>query len=101
MSKRVPFTIEEMSGAREGLNNALQRAKLIMAQKDVDEATVTLSIHIEESPSGAAKMTYKCTVRVPMELKDAGTAADLSMIEWDEDMRAFVMIVDGEQVRME
>ena len=101
MSKRVPFTIEEMSGAREGLNNALQRAKLIMAQKDVDEATVTLAIHIEETPSGAAKMTYKSSVRVPMEIKDTGTAVNLSMIEWDEDLHAFVMVIDGEQVKME
>ena len=100
MSKRVPFTIEAMGGARQGLNNALQRAKLIMEQKDVAEATVTLSIHIEESPSGAAKMTYKSSVRVPMEIKDTGTAADLSMIEWDEDLQAFVMVIDGEQMKM-
>jgi hypothetical protein len=39
-------------------------------------------------------------VRVPMEIKDTGTAADLSMIEWDEDLQAFVMVIDGEQMKM-
>jgi hypothetical protein len=101
MSKRVPFTIGEMKGAREGMDDALQRAITLMAQKDADEATVTISINIIKALSGAAKVTYKSSVRVPMELKDAGNAADLSRIEWDEDLHAFVMVIDGEQVKME
>lgn len=99
--KRVPMTIEEMDGAREAMNSALQRAVMIMEQKNVSEATATIAVRIAMDPMGGRpEFTYKTTVRVPVEISDKGTAVKASQIEWDEDLRAFVLLMDGEQIKI-
>ena len=100
--KRVPMTIEEMPSALEALNNSIQLAMMNMIQKGVSEATAAISVHIEVDPiSGHPKIDFKTTVRVPIEMSDKGSAVRASQIEWDEDLHSFVMLIDGEQVKIE
>lgn len=100
--KTVKMEIEQMPEALVAFNNALQRAMLIMNQKNVNEATAAITVKIDIDPlSGHPKVTYKTSIRVPIEMTDKGTAVKASQIYWDEDMRSFVMELDGEQVRLE
>lgn len=100
--KTVPVKIDEMPEALNAFNNALQRAMLLMNQKNVNEATAAISVKIEIDPiSGHPKVTYKTAIRVPIEMSDKGTAVKASQIYWDDDMHSFVMEIDGEQVRLE
>lgn len=99
MSKRVRMRIEEMPAALEALNNSIQRAVLLMSQKNVAEATASISIQIEIDPiSSHPRIHFKTAVRVPIELSDKGQAVNASQVEWDPDLNSFVMLVDGEQV---
>lgn len=100
--KKTLLEITEMPEALAAYNSALQRAMLVMRQKNVYEATAAITVKIEIDPlSDRPKVTYKTSVRVPIEITDKGTAVKASQIYWDEDMRSFVMEIDGEQIRME
>ena len=100
--KKVKLGIEEMPQALEALNNALQRALLVMHQKNVDEATASISIKINmDWRNGCPKVEYKTSIRVPIEMTDKGSAVQAQQIYWDEDLRSFVMEVEGEQMRIE
>lgn len=99
--KRVKMRIEEMPGALDGLNNALQNAMVIMSQKNVTEATASISIKIELDAMSRPKITYKSTIRVPMEIKETGTAVNAAQVYWDEDLHSFAMEITGEQVKLE
>ena len=99
--KRVKMSIEERPGALEALNSAIQRAIMLMNQKAVNEATAAISIKIEVDPiSDHPKIAYKTSIRVPIEMTDKGTAVHASQIYWDEELHAFCLEVDGEQVKL-
>ena len=101
MSKRVRMRIEDMPEALEALNSSIQRAVMMMSQKDVAEATASIAINIWIDPiSNYPKINYKTSVRMPLEITDKGVAVKASQIEWDADIQSFVMTVDGEQVRI-
>ena len=100
--KRVRMEIEQMTAALEALNTAIQRAMLVMNQKNVSEATAAIAIKIEVDPiSDHPKITYKTSIRVPIEMTDKGTAVHASQIYWDEEIHAFCLEVDGEQLTIE
>lgn len=100
--KRVKMSIEEMPGALEALNNALQHAMMIMNQKNVTEATAAISIKIDlDAMSDRPKITYKSSIRVPMEIKETGTAVNAAQVYWDEDLHSFAMEITGEQMQLE
>jgi hypothetical protein len=102
MAKKVSVTIEQMPQALEALNSALQRALMVMNQKNVDEATASISIKINmDWKNGSPKVEYKTSIRVPIEMTDKGNAVNASQIYWDEDLRSFVMEVEGEQLKLE
>ena len=100
--KKVIMKIQEMPQALAALNMALQRALLVMTQKAVDEATASISIKINmDSMNGRPKVEYKTSIRVPIEMTDKGDAVKPAQIYWDEDIRSFVMEVEGEQMKIE
>ena len=99
--KRVPMNIDNMKGAKNALNEALQDAILMIHQKNVSEASVSMNVKIEVDSRGFFRMNYKTSVKVPMEIKNNGLAVDVSGIEWDEKERAFVMEIEGEQTKLE
>lgn len=102
MAKKVSVTIEQMPQALEALNSALQRALMVMNQKNVDEATASISIKMNiDRVSNFPKVDYKTSIRVPIEMTDKGVAVKASQIYWDEDLRSFVMEVEGEQLKLE
>ena len=102
MMKKVKMELEQMPEAREAFNSALQRALMIMHQKNVNEVTTAISIKIElDTVSAYPRITYKTTIRVPMEITDKGTAVKASQIYWDEDLRSFALEIDGEQVKID
>jgi len=102
MSKRVPMSIDEMAGAKNALNNALQRAAMLMHQKSAFEAVVGLKIQIEIDPvHNYPRLKYKAAIRVPMEMSETGMAAEISAIEWDEARQEYIMELAGEQMKIE
>ncbi len=100
--KKVTMEIEQMPEALNAFNSALQRALMVMNQKNVNEATAAITVKFEIDPiSSHPRVTYKTSIRVPIEMTDKGTAVKASQIYWDEDLRSFVMELDGEQVKLE
>ena len=100
--KKVLLGITEMPEALAAYNSALQNAMLVMQQKNVYEATAAIAVKIEINPlTDYPKVTYKTSVRVPIEITDKGTAVKASQICWDDDKHSFVMEIEGEQVRLE
>jgi len=99
--KTVPMNIDEMTRAKVALDQAIQRAMMIMTQKAAFESTVTLKLVFEIDPiSNYPKIHYKTNIRVPIELGENGQAVNASAIEWDEDKQRWMMDVEGEQMEI-
>ncbi len=102
MSKRVPMSIDEMAEAKQALDLALQRALAVMQQKQAFECTVSLKVSIELDPiSNFPDIKYKTNIRVPVEMSENGTAVKASMVEWDDVRQTYMLVVDGEQMKIE
>ena len=103
--KTTVLSIEHMDQAREALNNALQLAMRLMQEKAAGEATVSMSISMEMRPDGGYAswipvIRYKTGVKVPVEIKNVGQATNASQVYWDQDEMTYMMIIEGEQVRI-
>lgn len=104
--KTTQFTIENMDKVRNAVNEALSEAMKLMQRKSCDEADVTLGIHLELKPDGGNNswiptIKYKTNVAVPMKVKKTGSQTNCSQVRWDNDSKAYMMSVTGEQVTIE
>jgi hypothetical protein len=104
--KTVEFSIENMANARDALNNALAQAMTIMQQKNVSQATVGLTLELEMRQDGmlyswTPAISYKTSVRVPLDIKDTGRVTGMSQVYWDQEAGGYVIRIEGEQVRIE
>ena len=101
MSKRVPMNIDEMPRAKLALDQAFQRAMMLMNQKQAFESVVTLKITIEIDPvTDVPEIHYKANIRVPLEMGEQGQAVKATALEWDEDTQQFMMEIVGEQLEI-
>lgn len=102
--KEITFEIENLKRAREALNAALTQALVMMGQKSVTQATVglTIELQLEETSDGwEPEISYKTSVRVPLDIKQAGREENCRQVYWDQDRLCYMMRVDGEQVTMD
>lgn len=102
--KEITFEIENLKRAREALNAALTQAMVMMSQKGVGQATVGLTIDLELDETNAGQalgISYKTSVRVPLDIKQAGKEENCRQVYWDQDRLCYMMRVDGEQVTMD
>jgi hypothetical protein len=94
-----------MRKAREALNAALTQAMIMIMQKGVSQATVGLTIELEmdaeDTGSWEPEISYKTSVRVPLDIKQAGREENCRQVYWDQERLCYMMRVDGEQVTMD
>lgn len=104
--KQTQFTIENMDKVRTALNEALKEAMALMQKKNCDEADVSLGLHLEIKPDGGKNswiptIKYKTNVAVPMKVKKTGSQNNCSQVRWDEEQKAYMMSVSGEQMTIQ
>lgn len=106
MAKKLKLAIENLSGPREALNEALEQAMTLMQQKGVSESAVTLTISMEIRDDGGdysyiPSFRFKTNVRVPMDVKNIGTVTDVSQLYWDQSAGGWQIRIEGEQMKIE
>lgn len=103
--KQVALKIENMENAYRALNDALQNAMTIMAQKAATDATVVMTINFEMPGmfDGRLKpnIKYKTSVKVPVSVNNIGQVKNLSDLYWDQDSHEWMISVEGEQIKLE
>lgn len=106
MAKRVKFAIDNLIAAKEALNDALQNALTVMAQKGASEAAVSIMINIDMPGIGldgtmVPQIKYKTSVKVPLDIKNIGCVKDVSQLYWDQDVGGWTIRIEGEQMKIE
>ena len=104
--KQTQFTIENMDKVRNAMNDALKEAMTLMQKKNCDEADVSLTINLAMKPDGGnmswiPTIKYKTNVAVPMKVKKTGSQSGCSQVRWDEEKKAYMMSVSGEQMTIQ
>ena len=99
--KQVRFGISEMKDMREALDDALQMAVTLMIQKGSSQSSVNLGIELEmDKDDMTPEIKYKTSVSVPMKINNVGREQQAGQIRWDQELAAFVMMIEGEQVKI-
>jgi len=104
--KQVPLKIENMDNAYKALNDALQNAMTLMAQKAADEATISLTINMDLPGSDVSgrlvpSIKYRTSVKVPVDIKNIGTVTNVAQLYWDQDTHGWMVSIQGEQMMLE
>ena len=104
--KQTQFTIENMDKVRTAMNEALKEAMTLMQKKNCDEADVTLALSLFMKPDGGKDswiptIKFKTNVAVPMKVKKTGSQTNCAQVRWDDEKKAYMMSVSGEQTVME
>ena len=85
MAIRAKFDIDHLKAAKQALDDALQNALTVMAQKGANEAAVSIMINIDMPGVGldgtlVPQIKYKTSVKVPMDIRNIGTVTDVSQL---------------------
>ena len=87
--KQTQFTIENMDKVRTAMNEALKEAMSLFMKPDGGK------------DSWIPTIKYKTNVAVPMKVKKTGSQTNCAQVRWDDEKKAYMMSVSGEQTVME